>query len=621
MRNYLLFLLIFVSSGLFAQKSYTVQPLCENIDQEVFAARSFNNDIYVISYDHDSIGGWDNQKQFTEISLLTNCALLPATLFSAKHQANIPISSLKNDGPISASSDGNLLFFSNNSDAQLGYQMGIFYLAKTDSGWSESNPFPLNSADYSCIHPFYDQAAKKLFFSSNMPGEGNKYSIYSIPFDGSRFGDHQHESSINSEYNEVFPSVYNGNIYFTSDRPNGIGGMDIYALVNDSIQLLPHPINSEQDDLAYFQINETSAFISTNRYSQTKDQTFFVRIKQDQNKENLAINSSNSFESNQQKMTSQYTNFFHELESKSTQENTTQVGKTIHTSAMDVVDNLEQINQTITQTNSTIANNWSSFEEELEALLFNEDLSALKEKIALEEEIRTLIGQLNSSNPQQRNAILDELKTKLMDYDEELANKLIPKLNEITTSYALQEQQIASLNDQQNALKDLAIIQLRQEVSQNNMSLEQFVNNYPDKLSILDVTAAEIIHNKIGVVALQQIIDNTESITLLFAFDSYSISKKDNEKLLDLINLTLAVEGIELQIEGHTDNTGPAQYNLLLSERRALTVKKRLVKNGINDNVFKIKFFGLTQPKFDNSTREGRKQNRRVHIKLVIAEG
>jgi OOP family OmpA-OmpF porin len=73
----------------------------------------------------------------------------------------------------------------------------------------------------------------------------------------------------------------------------------------------------------------------------------------------------------------------------------------------------------------------------------------------------------------------------------------------------------------------------------------------------------------------------------------------------------------KLRIEGHTDNVGQADANLELSGQRALTVKKWLVEHGIAKDRLIATGFGMTRPIADNSTEEGRAQNRRTEFKIA----
>ena len=74
----------------------------------------------------------------------------------------------------------------------------------------------------------------------------------------------------------------------------------------------------------------------------------------------------------------------------------------------------------------------------------------------------------------------------------------------------------------------------------------------------------------------------------------------------------------EVTIEGHTDSSGDAAFNQQLSEQRAEAVKAEVVANGGNADKIKTIGYGESKPIADNSTREGRAQNRRVEIKVEL---
>lgn len=73
---------------------------------------------------------------------------------------------------------------------------------------------------------------------------------------------------------------------------------------------------------------------------------------------------------------------------------------------------------------------------------------------------------------------------------------------------------------------------------------------------------------------------------------------------------------IQVQIEGHADNTGNTALNKRLSRLRAQAVSDYLLKNGIPAQKISIEAFGDSQPIADNETEEGRSRNRRVEVKL-----
>ena len=72
-------------------------------------------------------------------------------------------------------------------------------------------------------------------------------------------------------------------------------------------------------------------------------------------------------------------------------------------------------------------------------------------------------------------------------------------------------------------------------------------------------------------------------------------------------------------INGHTDSTGSAAYNQKLSEKRAVSVKNEIVKQGISAERLEAKGYGEEKPIASNKTREGRQKNRRVEAEVYLA--
>jgi OOP family OmpA-OmpF porin len=103
---------------------------------------------------------------------------------------------------------------------------------------------------------------------------------------------------------------------------------------------------------------------------------------------------------------------------------------------------------------------------------------------------------------------------------------------------------------------------------------------------------------------------------IYFDFNKANI-KPESEPILDEVsNFLKANPDMKMEVQGHTDNIGTAEYNMKLSERRAEAVKAYLVKDeAIKSDRLTTKGYGLTMPVADNSTAEGRAKNRRVEFK------
>ena len=95
-----------------------------------------------------------------------------------------------------------------------------------------------------------------------------------------------------------------------------------------------------------------------------------------------------------------------------------------------------------------------------------------------------------------------------------------------------------------------------------------------------------------------------------------------SERILDEVARVI-LENPEIKIvtiEGHTDNTAAADYNMKLSEKRAKAVKAYLIKKGIEGKRLKTVGYGLTRPIAGNDTEEGKQKNRRVEFKVQWEE-
>jgi outer membrane protein OmpA-like peptidoglycan-associated protein len=101
---------------------------------------------------------------------------------------------------------------------------------------------------------------------------------------------------------------------------------------------------------------------------------------------------------------------------------------------------------------------------------------------------------------------------------------------------------------------------------------------------------------------------------VLFDTASFTLKPGAREKLAKVSGILLAHPGLALQIEGHTDSTGSDEFNQVLSEQRAGSVRDFLADQGVSAAAITAKGFGKTQPAASNDTPEGRQHNRRVEI-------
>lgn len=103
-----------------------------------------------------------------------------------------------------------------------------------------------------------------------------------------------------------------------------------------------------------------------------------------------------------------------------------------------------------------------------------------------------------------------------------------------------------------------------------------------------------------------------------FDFDKFSLTK-DAKNILDKIaNASNEYSKFVISLSGHADSVGSDNYNLKLSEKRAIAVKNYLVEKGIPESNISYEFFGELKPAVENSSKENMAKNRRVEIKASV---
>jgi len=102
-----------------------------------------------------------------------------------------------------------------------------------------------------------------------------------------------------------------------------------------------------------------------------------------------------------------------------------------------------------------------------------------------------------------------------------------------------------------------------------------------------------------------------------FEVGSANLTAEAQNILKDVVSAMKASPRVNVEIHGHTDNTGSLELNNRLSLQRADSVKKFLVENGIAESRLATKGYGPSRPIADNNTEEGRQENRRIEFVIV----
>ena len=178
-----------------------------------------------------------------------------------------------NFGAISFTADGKTAYYTRNGrKTKNGYLLEVWEANFKEGRWTPSDRLFFNKQGYNYFHPSITPDGQRLYYVTDEAGGYGGTDIYYIEKNGD--GSWKPTSNIgqviNTIANELFPSFYDGTLFFSSNGHAGIGGLDIYRLASDArgdavVKNLGYPINSNKDDIS-FSIKGNTGYFSSNRY-------------------------------------------------------------------------------------------------------------------------------------------------------------------------------------------------------------------------------------------------------------------------------------------------------------------------------------------------------------------
>lgn len=185
-----------------------------------------------------------------------------------------------NEGPVSYSSDGKWVAFTRNNFQDgtrmipsSGMELNLFIAqAKPDGDWETPLAFPHNGVDFSNGYPCFSPDGKALYFSSNRPGGYGGFDIYVSYRVGNNWSAPENVgSAVNTLGNEITPFFDGTSLFFASDYQKGYGGFDIFRAEdsNGRWATVYHGgagLNSSTDDYGFvFDATRNIGYIVSNR--------------------------------------------------------------------------------------------------------------------------------------------------------------------------------------------------------------------------------------------------------------------------------------------------------------------------------------------------------------------
>ncbi len=498
-------------------------------------------------------------------------------------------------------------------------QPEIYYSKVGPDGTLEGfTAFPYNdSLKYAVMHPFVDEEAKRLYFSSDMPGGMGKYDLYYSQYDDNMvFGAPVNLGpEVNTEGNETHPFRKGDRFYFSSTGHQGLGGMDVYESDYTPTAIsgtanMGTPINSLADDFAYREGKDGTVYLSSNRKGgQGLDDIYMAR---EMYRQFLA----RVLDCNGDIITDSYLSTFRDK----TQGIMVPTARNAKGELTAQLEPESDFGITISKPGYFPLTDEGITTKGFEGDTVKREYRLVPIPYQLPVHVDIVYYDLDKSMIR-RDAMpaLDKLADLMKKYG--FLDLLVASH---TDSRAGDEYNITLSNNRAKAVTEylgargIGADRVRlewfgesqlvndcgngkpcsEENHQLNRRSELVLEAFPDptrqydipqELKDMDFCEPEDIFEKI-----QQEINDIP--TIYFDFDKAMLRSVHKTELERTAVMLKRMPNLMLYIEGHTDQRGDGEYNQKLSERRAQAVKDYLKNRGVEDNRLESQWFGKTRP-------------------------
>ena len=442
---------------------------------------------------------------------------------------------------------------------------------------------PFNSNQYSCRNPFLDYDNKRLYFSSNKPGGVGGYDIYYVHLDSPEVMINVKEiNTINDE--DSFFIDNKKNIYFSSNGYVGFGGKDIFTRIFDEasgeykrVMNVGLPVNSQYDDFGYQNINDKGYFTSNRKSGKGDDDIYsFVVTKPLELDKIIQV-----------------------LKGKILDEANNPIAN-----AKIILKNGSEVIETISDPNGnyqfdTFGN--TNYELNINAKRYKEqNLPIVTNSNKYDTQVKDVVLKLVECT-QKYSGIINNDKTGLP-----LANATISLVdtskNLVATTKTNEKGEYvilapcgktlmfkASLHESSNPY----FAEYQEWIETDNT----FDKEHNKNVELKQVGSRGLISDKFG-----NILIPTKPI--YFAYNSSNVESQSFEELNKVSDLLKENPTWNLLIEAHSDMRGTDKYNLSLSIKRAEATKVFLVKTGIQASRIITNGYGESKPLIDCLTKE-----------------
>lgn len=497
------------------------------------------------------------------------------------------INTKKHEGTFAITKDRKTLYFTRNSenktDTKKIKNLKIYKAEWTDGDWKNTVELPFNSDDFSTEHPALNADETKLYFASDREGGFGSFDIYSVTIqDNGLYGNPINlGKDINTDKKEQFPFLDElDNLHFASNGHPGFGLLDVFIAKNkngafEKPDNLGLPVNSGYDDFSlslntdgktgYFSSNRPNGKGSDDIYSFTETQPLLI----EDCKQSIA-------------------GIVTDKITKLLLANTT----------IRLLDAGGKVLETLT----TGAD--ASFNFSVECV---SEYRIEAKKKGYEDNFKTV------KTDKKRNATQDGSLT-LYSFQERKKHVALVLQKKKEEAEKIAQVETNRKREEEKTAEEERILKEKENNERNKEAQEKAEKERIKKI-------AQTIQKEDAIVKEgERTIIKTEEIH--FDYSLWYLRRESRERLGKVIQIMKDNPGMVVEIGTHTDIRGNKEYNRELSQKRANSAKKYLVKNGIEENRVISKGYGESQPIVKckteaDCTEEDHEWNRRCEFVIV----
>ena len=274
------------------QDQYKIQMMKFNTKASDFGVSFFNDLLVFCSFDTDNATAGANNAS----EKVGNLLYIENENTTGVEKLRSQLKEMHGIGPLSYSANDRMVAYTKNNFIN-GYKqvyhdeenMSVYYALVDENGDFEmEKPFPFNGSDYSTAFPHLSFGGSALYFASNKLGGFGGFDLYVCYLkNGTWTRPENLGPSVNSRGNEITPFLKDGDLYFSSDYHQGLGGYDIFksSVKNGSwsfAENMGKGINSPADDY-YFTMNQYTGemFFTSNRMGGRGNDDIYVASKKE----------------------------------------------------------------------------------------------------------------------------------------------------------------------------------------------------------------------------------------------------------------------------------------------------------------------------------------------------